>query len=306
MGNAIITGASGFIGFHLCKILNDKGIKTYAVLRNETSHYDELKSFENIIPVICDLDQITSLPRLIPEASIDVLYHLAWGGVSGRDRGNYHIQLKNIKITLELITAVSELNCKRFVGVGSTAEYDAYNACEADGVSPDIVGLYGTSKLTVHFMSKILCRSLGMEHIWGNIGNTFGVGDKSNNFINFASKRILSKDEAKFTSGEQNYDFVYVTDVAEAIYCLGSEGKDKCSYYIGSGNPRQLKEYIVALRDQLNPEKELQLGAIPYNGISAPIESFSIEKIKRDTGFVPKVSFEEGINNLKTFLKETE
>lgn len=306
MNNAIITGASGFIGFNLCKILNDKGIKTYAVLRNETSYNDELKSLENITPVICDLNEITSLPRLIPESSVDVLYHLAWEGVSGQDRGNYHIQLKNIESTLELITAVSELNCKRFVGVGSTAEYDAYNACEADGISPDVVSLYGTSKLTTHFMSKILCKSFGIEHIWGNIGNTFGVGDKSDNFINFAFKCILSNDEAKFTAGEQNYDFVYVTDVAEAIYCLGSDGKDKCSYYIGSGSPRQLKEYIVVLRDMLNPEKELKLGAIPYNGISAPIETFGIEKIQEDTGFVPKVSFEDGINNLKAFLKETE
>lgn len=306
MTKVIVTGASGFIGLNLCKILNEKGIKTYAILRSESSYDERLKSLDNVVPVICDLENIGSLPQIIPETAIDAVYHLAWCAVSGRDRGDYNIQLNNVRSTMDLITAISTMDCHRFIGVGSTAEVDSYNACIRNDISPDIVSLYGVAKMTAHFMSKALCKSYNIEHIWGTIGNTYGVGDKSKNFINLAINLLQSEGEAKFTSGEQNYDFVYVSDVAEALYCLGLDGRDKYSYYIGGGEPQKLKYYIKKLRDIINPQKELQLGAIPYHGVSAPMDTFNIESLKRDTGFVPKVSFEEGIRRTMEWLGESE
>ena len=85
---------------------------------------------------------------------------------------------------------------------------------------------------------------------------------------------------------------------------LGEKGRDKCGYYIGSGSPGKLKEYIITIRNTINPEKELKLGAVPYHGVSADIESFSIEKIKNDTGFEPGVKFEEGIVRTAEWLRK--
>lgn len=304
MKNVLVTGASGFIGRHLCDVLNKEGIDTYVVLRNENSYNEDLRKMSNIVPIFCDLNDIDSLSGCLKNISIDTCIHLAWAGVSGKDRGDYNRQLKNIENTLKLITVVKQFGCKRFVGVGSTAEYDSYNSSIEDGMCPNLVSMYGIAKLSTHFMTKMLCNEYGVEHIWGIIGNTYGVGDKSNNFVNFASKLIMSEKEAKFTSGEQNYDFVYITDVAKALFCLGNNGKNKCSYYIGSGEPRKLKEYIFSIRDAINPNKELKLGAITFNGKSADIESYNIDKLKEDTGFIPEVPFEIGIIETVKWLRE--
>ena len=303
MNTVIVTGANGFIGTWLCKALNEKGVKTYAVLRSEESYVDELKALEHCIPVFCDMEHVEGLKDLISETEIDVLYHLAWGGVSGANRGDYHLQLKNVEQTMDVIRVASQMNCKRFVGTGSTAEYDAYNACREDGLSPELVSLYGTTKITAHFMSKTLCKSLGMEHVWAYVGNTYGCENMGSNFISFAAKQILSQDDAKFTAGEQNYDFVHVSDIAEGLYCVGERGKDKYAYYVGSGHPRKLKEYVIALRDALNPTKELLLGAIPFHGRSAELSDFDVTKIHEDTGYEAKVSFEEGARRIAEYHK---
>ena len=303
VNKVLLTGASGFIGRYLCRILNDNNIKIYAIFRSEKSYEKNASSLKNVIPVICDLDEIKILPDLINCDSIDTVYHLAWDGVSGVDRGDHDLQLNNIANTLNLVSVAKTIGCRRFIGVGSTAEYDAYNASIEDGICPNLVSMYGISKLTAQLMTKVMCNAYGLEHVWGIVGNTFGVGDYSNNFINFASKLIMSDDDANFTSGEQNYDFIYVTDVAKALYCIGNSGKDKCSYYIGSGEPRKLKEYIVEIRDIINPNKKLKMGAVPFNGKSSPIEVFDINNITKDTGFLPKISFGVGVKKTVEWLK---
>lgn len=297
MRKAIVTGANGFIGTELCAYLTGKGVKVYAVVRSEASYSDELRAMKNLIPIMCEMDNLSRLMNKVDE--VDVFYHLVWAGVSGNDRGNCAIQLNNIRWTMDAIAVAKEIGCKRFVGAGTMAEHDVYNYAMIDGSTPNLVSEYGAAKLATHFMSKAECNAVGLEHLWAIIPNTYGIGDKSSNFINFAYNMIVSDSVANFTSGEQYYDFVYVTDVAKGLYCIGEYGKKNYSYYIGSGAPRKLKDYIVQIRDIVNPEKEINLGAIPFNGISAPVEVFDCSKLETDTGYQAGFTFEKGMQLLK-------
>lgn len=304
MKRILITGASGFIGMHLCQILDEEGYKLYAILRSENSYRPELQRLKSLIPIYCDLRNIKNLLCLMSDISVDTVIHLAWQGVSGNDRSNYRMQLENVECTMNLITVAKKLGCNRFVGIGSTAEFDAYNASIRDGFCPNLVSIYGTAKLAAHFISKSICNTYGIEHIWGILGNTYGRGDCSNNFINYCTKLLMHGGEAKFTTGEQFYDFIYVTDAVRALAKLTEYGKDKYSYYIGSGEPKRLKEYITMIRDIVNPKMEVSLGTIPHNGISSDADSFSIEKLVADTGYVPKVPFKDGIKRTIEWLGE--
>ena len=58
------------------------------------------------------------------------------------------------------------------------------------------------------------------------------------------------------------------------------------------------------MREAIHPNKELKLGAITFNGKSADIESYNIDKLKEDTGFIPEVPFEIGIIETVKWLRE--
>ena len=107
-----------------------------------------------------------------------------------------------------------------------------------------------------------------------------------------------------FTAATQNYDFVYVSDVAKAFYLVAEKGKPFCEYMIGSGNARPLKEFILEMVAACGPESKPLFGDVPFTGTNMPLNVFDISDLKNDTGFAPSVSFAEGCRRTMNWLKE--
>ena len=302
MRTAIVTGASGFIGQSLLRELRARGVKVYAVTRKPVPCGGGEE--EGVKFVRCDMEQLQLLPQKIKQ-SIDTFFHLAWEGSTGDARGDYHTQLKNAEWTAKAVEVAHQMGCTRFVGAGTLAELDVNAYIPQDGSSPNRVSCYGSAKIAAHYMSKAVCsRFAGMQHCWAYISNTYGIGNYTSNFVNFAVKLMIQGRSADFTSGDQMYDFVSVTDTAQGLAGIGESGKANCAYYIGSGHPAPLKVFIRQIRDAVDPETELHLGAVPFHGISQPRELFDCHKLMIDTGYQPKVTFENGIRETVPWIRE--
>lgn len=303
MSTAIVTGANGFVGSALLKELTDNGVKVFAVVRNAQANISGIADLPNVQIVSCDMENLLEeLPKKIDQ-SADVFYHLAWAGSTGPARGDYALQLKNARWTLDAVNVAHRLGCKRFVGAGTLAELDVNAYTPLNGSTPNAVSCYGVAKIAAHYMSKAECNRLGMEHLWAYLSNTYGIGNYTSNFINFASKVMLTGQAPNFTPGEQPYDFVYVSDIAQGLSCIGSRGRNNHAYYIGSTKPAKLKEFICKLRDEIDPAIQLNLGAIPFNGVAHPASTFDCTALVEDTGYSPRVSFEEGIKTTVEWLR---
>ena len=287
----LVTGAGGFVGGHLIDVLLNNNVSVVAV---DMFIRAELAERENVKAIQCNLDDVDNLPEMIDDRDIDCCIHLAWQGANGPARGDYDIQLNNIRRTLKLCETLPKLNIHRFVGIGTLAEKDTSNYIPTDGATPNAVAQYGVAKMSAQFMSKIVCTQLKIEHIWCQLSNLYGVGDSTNNFI----KR------AAFTPGEQMYDFVYITDIARGIFLAAVKGKSNTAYYIGSGNQRKLKYFISDIRDAIDPTIELHLGEVPFNGVCLPDEEFDCTKLQNDTGYKAEVPFSLGIRNTIGWLRE--
>ena len=306
MKKALVTGANGFIGSALLSLMNEKNIEVYALIKDENENIESIKDLEHIHIVYCDMEQIEDLPRFLQDEEIDSCIHLAWLGSFGDARADYRLQLKDVEWSLRLVDVLKKMGIGRFVGAGTLAEKDVLNYHMKDGATPNNVSCYGIAKLTAHFMTKARCSAYGIEHIWCYLSNTYGVGDTTNNFVNMASRKMLRGERAAFTAGEQTYDFVYIEDTVRALLAAAQGGQKNCSYFLGSTKERPLKEYITIIRDTIDPSIQLYLGEIPFNGTPLAKEEYSTEKLVRDTGYCPQISFEEGIKKTVEWLQTEE
>lgn len=305
MNKVIVTGANGFIGSELVKELTGNGIKVIAVVRSKNSDISKIKELPNLSIVYNDMDDVHSLPDIICDTDIDTCFHLAWVGSFGDERGYYEMQMRNVRYALQMVDVASQIGIKRFVGAGTLAEKDVLNYHGEDGATPNAVSFYGIAKLTAHYMTKTECTKKGIEHIWCYLSNTYAAGSTTNNFVMMASRLMLSGKRASFTSAEQIYDFMYVTDTVRAMRYAAEKGRKNTAYYLGSNAQRPLKEYIKIIRDTIDPAIELFLGDIPFNGKPLPPNAYDGSKLTEDTGFVPAIKFEDGIKKTIEWLRET-
>lgn len=294
----LVTGANGFLGNYIIHQLKNRNIETWAVVRNTN---EDLTCFSDIdINVVyCDLNEMLSLPQQIKAREFDCFIHLAWAGSSGEEKAFYSLQLDNARACADAAQAAFELGCKRFVGIGSITEKMFVPYIQTDGSRPDMSSCYAVSKMAAHCLSKCICVDKGIEFVWGYVSNVYGIGDNSKNIINILIEQYYIGQSPVLTAGLQSADFIYVSDAAKAIIAIAERGRKFSSYYIGYGSPKPFKYYAQTIRNIVNPGVETGLGNREFKGQEINFEEIDIGKLYRDTGFVPDISFEEGIE--KTF-----
>lgn len=303
MNSAIVTGANGFVGCALLRELTAHGISVIAIVKDEKENVTAIRDLPGVQIIFCEMGELAELANKIGKPT-DVFYHLAWAGSTGPVRGDYDIQLRNVHWTLDAANAAKTVGCSRFVGIGTLAELDVNAYTPMEGSTPNAVSCYGAAKIAAHYMSKAECNRLGIDHVWARLTNVYGIGNYTSNFVNFAAKLMLTGQPANFTSGEQMYDFACIEDIAQGLYCVGEHGKKNASYYIGSTKPAKLKEFIRIIRDAIDPTISLNLGAVPFNGVSHPKNVFDCSRLVKDTGYRPRVLFEDGIRQTIPWIRE--
>lgn len=305
MKTAVVTGASGFVGGALVSELLKHHVEVYAVVREESIRKCVFKGCSSVHFITCDLKNIAMLPQYVPEGA-DVFYHLAWGGVATKDRADAELQLQNALWTVEALQAAHKMNCGRFVCTGSIMEYEAiaetYGAADQQGTGC----IYGAGKLAAHIIGMRFARQLGVEFLWSVITNTYGPGERSPRLVNATIRKCLHGEAPRFTAGTQNYDFVYIDDVARALRLIGEKGKPFREYLIGSSQARPLKEFLLEMQAAVAPEIEFQFGNVPFTGINLPLERFDAWQTESDTGFRAKISFSEGCKRTMEWCRQQE
>lgn len=302
---AIVTGANGFVGSAVIKYLLKKGIRVLALCHN--GERSRLLDIEDSIKIgSFNLDNIEKILDSIPVGEYDTFYHFAWEGSGGKLRADEKIQLKNVENTVSALRIAHKLGCRRFVCAGSIMEHEVVALMKEGDRKPGMGYIYAAGKLAAHLICMSVAANLGIELLWAEITNAYGAGEISPRMINTAIRKCLNKETLEFTEGFQNYDFVYIDDVARAFYLIGENGKPFKSYLIGSGHARPLRDFLVEMQKAIAPDSEFLFGAIPFTGVQLDILKFDCSVTEKDTGFKSRISFTEGIKLTKKWLEEIE
>ncbi len=301
---AIVTGPTGAVGTALCRTLAERGVRVYAVCRPDSARTDALPKHENISLVKCDLADMALLPSLLPEGG-DAFYHLAWAHTIGAGRNDMKAQLDNIRYTLDALAAAKTMGCRVFIGAGSQAEYGRTEGALTPSTPAFPENGYGIAKLCAGQMSRVEAEKLGIDHIWVRILSVYGPGDGPLTMISSVTSQLLDGKKPALTAGDQRWDYLYSFDAADAFSLLAEHGVGGKTYVLGGGMARPLKEYVCCLRDAVDPSLPLGLGEVPYAPLQVMHLEADITELKKDVGFSPKTSFEEGIRATVAAMKKT-
>lgn len=296
----VITGATGMIGLALIELLKEEH-ELILIIRPNSNNNKKIPKHPNILKIECDNSNLLSLKNKIKG---DFFFHLAWSNTYGlNNRNDVYSQLKNIQYTLDATKLAYHIGCKCFVGAGSQAEYGVQNIklTEQSLINPQTG--YGIAKYTAGKLSRLLSQKLGIKHCWTRILSVYGPGE-THTLIGSLINSIINNQEFNTTRAEQTWNYIYSKDCANALYEIALNGKNGECYLIASEEEKTLKEYILEVRNQINPNFKINFGKREYNPDQVMYLSADITKLKNDTKFEIKYTFEEGISEtIEWYLK---
>jgi UDP-glucose 4-epimerase len=304
MRQAVITGGTGMLGRTLAAQLLDEGYAVTLLVRPHSARAATLAEHERLAIVDCDISELGALARRVKEEGAhavglptpcNVFYHLGWGGTFGIARDDLSAQTRNITYALDAVDLAAALESTAFVGAGSQAEYGRVEGVLTPQTPAFPENGYGVAKLAAGQMTRLACAQRGIRHVWCRILSIYGPYDGLQTMVSSVARALLAGEEPALTPCGQQWDYLYVADACRALRLVGEKGSDGAVYCVGSGQARPLLSYVEAIRDAIDPNASLGIGARPYAPKQVMYLCADIENLRRDTGFEPTVSFEEGI-----------
>lgn len=296
MMKIVITGATGFIGSAVLKQLVGDGHEAVVLLRNEsnTNRINAIPSYQTVY--YHDLAQ-TGLVETLAVHKPDAFIHLAWKGVGGADRNAPFQITENLPFTLRSVELAHAIGCRHWIGIGSQAEYGNPNRKVTETAPALPTTLYGKAKLAACWAGLGLSEGLGMKASWVRVFSTYGVGDEPAWFIPYLITELKKGNTPKLTQCEQLWDYLYVDDAARAI--LSVLYKEVTGIVnMGSGRAVSLKSVVELIRQGVNPNADIDFGAVPYRSDQVMHLEADTTKIQQLAGWMPEVSLEEGIGRV--------
>lgn len=299
MKNVIVTGANGFIGSSLIKKLVENEIHVVAI---DISFSDSRLPKSKIITCIeTTIDNESALTSAIPQGEYDAFYHFAWRGVNGLEKADPLVQLANINVAILCAKAAKSLGCNKFLVAGTIAEQVIHSLPNLQNTSGGM--MYGTAKHCAQLMLETYCKNIGLPFVWMRFSNIYGVGNRTGNIVSYTLGEILQGHEATFGPALQPYDFIYVDDLIEAVYRLGTYATNDTFYYIGAGSPRPLKEYLYRIGELTGCEELIKIGVRPDDGIKYTVDIFDNSNLISTIGNYISTCFDDGIKKTTEWLR---
>ena len=257
-----VTGAGGFIGSHLTKLLVSLGCEVHTIVREST----DLWRIQELIPSLnflkCDLGDVKTVNTYLTEIKPELCIHLAWYAVPGKYL-NGRENLESLNASLNLASHLADIGCKKFIGVGTCFEYDFSYGYLSESSPTKPLSLYAASKVALCTVLQQLSQNTGMEVAWARLFYQYGPLENERRLVPSVISSLLRGEVVKTTKGEQIRDFLHIQDVASAIWAIASSNLSG-AVNIGSGQPITVRDIITQITSILGKSHLVDWGALPY------------------------------------------
>lgn len=313
----LVTGSSGFIGFHLCKKLLQRG-DTVVGLDNLNSYYEvslkkarieRLSPFKNFIFSQLDLVDRQQIEKLFFKHEFDAVAHLAaQAGVRYSLKNPYAYVDSNLLGFMNILEGCRHTNTGHLVFASSSSVYGTNKkipfAVEDNVDYP--VSLYAATKKANELMAHSYSHLYNIPTTGLRFFTVYGPWGRPDMAIFLFTKAILEEKPIKvFNYGKMQRDFTYVDDVVEGVVRvmdkipqpnLQPESDTKAPYKIyniGNNKPVELLRVIEVLEDCLGKKAVKEM--LPMQPGDVPITYANVDALIQDVGFSPDTPVEVGI-----------
>lgn len=308
----LVTGAAGFVGFHVATALLDRGTSVIG-LDNLNDYYDpKLKqarldqlqgrkgfSFHRLD--IIDAEKIKELFAAHPD--IDSVVHLAaQAGVRYSLQNPLAYVRSNIEGHLSILEACRRApKLKHLVYASSSSVYGGNTKVPfaiEDRVD-DPLSLYAFSKRSCELMSHSYAHLYGIPQTGLRFFTVYGPwGRPDMAAYIFATKIYAGEKIPVFNHGKMERDFTYIDDIVKGVIAAldrppPSAERQGRIYNLGNNHPEKLLDFIGVLERAIGKKAVLDL--LPMQPGDVPKTYADIETSQRDLGYVPRTTIEEGI-----------
>ncbi|MGD0192951.1 MAG: NAD(P)-dependent oxidoreductase [Rhizomicrobium sp.] len=290
MTRVLVTGATGLIGRHISTSLAARGIEVHGVARHAAA-------LDGTVMHACDVLDISSTRELVRNLRPDIVVHSAWvtsHGVYWRSPEN----LGWITASLALMIAAHASGTRRFIGVGTCAEYAASDVKPRNERTSAIQPAtpYGQAKDEFRRTAELFASKHDMEFAWARVFMLYGAGEHPDRFVASLARALVAGEPARMSSGAAIRDFLDARDVGEAVAVLTASSVTG-AVNVASGVGISLRDAGQKLAGIAGRPDLFAPGTLPDRAGEPASLVADVSRLKDEVGFLPKVSLDQGFRD---------
>jgi nucleoside-diphosphate-sugar epimerase len=300
----LLTGATGFIGSHVARLLVSSGEQVTALIKPSTERWRIAALVDAINIIECDVGDRAFLEPRLRHDPPDVCVHLAWHGWSGPSL-TAEENLSSLAASLELLRTLTRVGCRRFVGVGTCFEYEPVSApmSETSPVKPN--DLYGVCKDSLSVVAQALAPIARMDVAWVRVFLVYGPFDDQRRLVPSLALSLIRNQPAKMTLGEQVRDVIHVEDAASAIWAI-ARSTHTGPVNVASGVGVRVVDIAREIAGIVGRPELLQVGALPYRASEPPVLVADTTLLRNAIGWSPRYDLKTGLTQTVAWWRAQE
>lgn len=285
----LVTGATGFIGYHCLAPLVERGFEVIA-----THCSREPPALPGVTWLAADLLEAGAAARVVAAAQATHLLHLAWYVEPGRMIASPD-NLRWVSASLDLMRAFREQGGERCVVSGSCYEYDwryGYLSAALTPRTPDT--FYGCAKNGLYETFRGYCAATGLAGAWGRVYFLYGPRENPRRLVSSVILALLAGREAPSSHGEQVRDYMHVQDVADALVAL-LDSPATGAWDIASGRAVTIRHIVERIGVLTGRAGLLRIGALPARANDLPLVVGDPTALQQQLGWRPQFDLDRGL-----------
>lgn len=298
MDSVLITGGAGFIGRWLAKRCLEAGHAVCIVDNLSTGRIENLMELEGRFEFVqADIRDTAQLVEYMRRNAVQVVYHLAaLHYIPFCEAHPYETFEVNVLGTLSVLEAMRQADISRLVFTSTGAIYPPLDVPLSEETPVEPQDIYGLSKWHGETMIAYYQRRYGIRATVVRLFNTYGAYETNPHLLPHIIN-TLKQGVRELTLGNLHpkRDYIYVQDVAEGLYRLGSRPDTLGLFNLGTGIEYSVQEVVAVISRLLGEPLSVVQDSARMRPVDKPHQRADLTKLQAILGWRPTVDLEEGL-----------